>query len=187
MAPTCNRVNDSTNENDKKHDQMNHFVPSSWIRIIQNSFRNSYSRAFCALYVRPKERKCNRQQTYHRCQFGSSKFFADTLIVTNIQRCHSHRLRTLACYWSINFDTMHVVSLIVDWLNCHFAVWPYLRAVCEIGEYRLVLCGIEWIIRTNPLVAHQAIIHWTNLFFEFLVKKTDLRFIINVTQSYISS
>ena len=80
---------------------------------------------------------------------------------------HQRRLKTLSCYWSIDFYTMHVVSFIIYWLNYHFAIWPNFRAVCEIGEYWFVLCGIEWIIRTNPLVAHQTIIHWTNLFFEF--------------------
>ena len=95
-------------------------------------------------------------------------------------------LRTLDCNWCINFDSMHVISFIINCCYIHFAVWPYLRTICEIGDWS-VLCGIQWIIRSNPLVVHQTIIHWTNLFFEFLVKKTDLGFIINVTQSYISS
>ena len=95
-------------------------------------------------------------------------------------------LRTLDCNWCINFDSMHVISFIINCCYIHFVVWPYLRTICEIGDWS-VLCGIQWIIRSNPLVVHQTIIHWTNLFFEFLVKKTDLGFIINVTQSYISS
>ena len=64
---------------------MNGFIPSSWIWIIPNSFCHSYPRTFSTMYVRSKENKCNTKKTNHRCHFGSSIFFANTLQIQKLR------------------------------------------------------------------------------------------------------
>ena len=58
---------------------MNCFIPSSWILIIQNSFRHSYPRALGTMYIRSKKDKCNSKKTYHRYFLGPQFFFVDIL------------------------------------------------------------------------------------------------------------
>ena len=49
---------------------MNSFIPSSWILIIQNSFRHSYPGSLHTMYVRSKKDKCNSKKTYNRYFWG---------------------------------------------------------------------------------------------------------------------